>query len=174
MHNYALREYWNPTVHSPSTVKNYFYNHKTILQKENIPSLLTTSFNIYLQLLIALIFFSQVINISHFDPIDPNMLIPFMPTVFHTVRLFWGPTCVGLHPSTPTRAKFNHWAKYLNSDKKYFLGQIIQNYVHKNTSHLSPDFNLYIMLLNLSWIWVFTQNLFLTIIALLVNFTLHF
>jgi hypothetical protein len=42
MHNYALREYWNPTVHSPSTVKNYFYNHKTILEKENIPSLLTT------------------------------------------------------------------------------------------------------------------------------------
>jgi hypothetical protein len=44
MHNYALREYWDPVVHSPSTVKKYFHRHKTILQKENIPSLLTTQY----------------------------------------------------------------------------------------------------------------------------------
>jgi hypothetical protein len=34
--------------HSPSTVKNYLYNHKTIFTKENIPSLLTTFFLMYI------------------------------------------------------------------------------------------------------------------------------
>jgi hypothetical protein len=87
---------------------------------------------------------------SHFDPIDPNVLIPFMPTVFYTVQLFWGPTCVGLHSPHPHTRQVQTLGQIFEFRQKDFLGQIIHNYVHKTTSHLSLDFNLYTMLMNLS------------------------
>jgi hypothetical protein len=52
MHNYALREYWNPTVHSPSTVKNYLLQPQTILQRKYPEFTHYFLLNVYLQLMI--------------------------------------------------------------------------------------------------------------------------
>jgi hypothetical protein len=61
---------------------------------------------------------------SHFDPIEPNVLTPFLPTVFYTVRLIWDLTCVGLHPPpAPHSRQVQPLSAYLNSNKKIFSGR---------------------------------------------------
>jgi hypothetical protein len=77
--HYALREYRNPTVHSPSTVKNYLLQPQTILQKKifRVYSLLSfyCIFTAHDWIIFFFFNFLRVINMSHFDPIDPNVLM---------------------------------------------------------------------------------------------------
>ena len=61
---------------------------------------------------------------SHSGLIDPNVVNPFMPPVFlYSAALLRLDTRSVYASPTPTRAKFNYWAKYLNPDKKISSGR---------------------------------------------------
>jgi hypothetical protein len=61
---------------------------------------------------------------SHSGLIDPHVVNPFMPPVFlYSAALLRLDTRSVYAPPTPTHAKFNCWAKYLNPEKKISSGR---------------------------------------------------
>jgi hypothetical protein len=103
--HYALcpQRILKPNGSFPWHCKKLSLQPQTIFTKENIPSLLITFFSIYIysSWLNNFLYFHRVINMSHCDPIDPNVLTPLMPTVFIYSVVIWDLTCVGLHPPPP-------------------------------------------------------------------------
>jgi hypothetical protein len=80
---------------------------------------------------------------SHFDPIEPNVLIPLMPTVFlYSAARLRTDLCRFTPLTTPHTSSsiIEHMREFLTKD---FLRQIIHSYVHKTTCQCHQIFNLF-------------------------------
>jgi hypothetical protein len=110
--HYALREYWNPTVHSPSTVKNYLATTNYFYKRKYPEFTHYFLFNVHLLLMIELIFYNFIgwlmchILIHWPQCVNPLYAHCFLYSAPHLRPVLWRST----PPLHPTCVKFNHWA----------------------------------------------------------------